>query len=412
MKLISQHLDKDGCGSIKLEPQEPADLWHAYNLIQPGDKLRAPTFRRITKDNKGQDNDADAAAAVASGSGKAGSRISLVLGITVIKTDFDPDGGALHASGQVSDESPHVRVGAHHTLDLSLHRAFTLTKTFEAPWDSVSLQTVQAACDPAAGAEVGAVVLQQSGLANVCLVTEHMTLVRQRIDVSIPRKRAAATGSAPSSAHDRAVGRFYDTVVDAMSRHFDYSTLKAVVLASPGFSAGQLLQRVMDHATKQGLAAVLRAKPKFVVVSCGSGHVHALNQVLREPAVMAKLADTKFARETVALNRFFAALNDADAGKAWYGPNHVHAAVRAGAVQTLLISDRLFRHVNDVRLRRHYVDMVDQVRAVGGEVLVFSSLHESGKQLDQFTGVAAILRFAMPELEDIDSESDDENDGS
>jgi protein pelota len=44
------------------------------------------------------------------------------------------------------------------------------------------------------------------------------------------------------------------------------------------------------------------------------------------------------------------------------------------------------------------------VKSTGGEVLIFSSIHESGKQLDQLTGVAAILNFPVPEIESEDDE--------
>jgi len=53
--------------------------------------------------------------------------------------------------------------------------------------------------------------------------------------------------------------------------------------------------------------------------------------------------------------------------------------------------------------RKKWVGVVEDIRKGGGEVLIFSSIHESGKQLDQLTGVAAILKFPLPELE-----SDDE----
>lgn len=56
--------------------------------------------------------------------------------------------------------------------------------------------------------------------------------------------------------------------------------------------------------------------------------------------------------------------------------------------------------------RRKWVGVVEDIRKGGGEVLIFSSIHESGKQLDQLTGVAAILKFPLPELE-----SDDEGEG-
>lgn len=47
---------------------------------------------------------------------------------------------------------------------------------------------------------------------------------------------------------------------------------------------------------------------------------------------------------------------------------------------------------------------MEEVKAAGGEVLIFSSIHESGKQLDQLTGIAAILNFPLPEAESDDEE--------
>lgn len=80
--------------------------------------------------------------------------------------------------------------------------------------------------------------------------------------------------------------------------------------------------------------------------------------------------------------------------RAWYGPEHVALAVERGAVGTLLISDDLFRS-SDPATRTHYVKMVESVRAVGGEVLIFSSMHESGQQLNMLTGIAAILTYPL-----------------
>jgi len=71
-------------------------------------------------------------------------------------------------------------MGAYHTLDLELQRNFTIQKTC---WDTVVLDRLDDACDPVKQAEVAAIVMQ-SGLANICLLTGSMTLVRQRIDVS------------------------------------------------------------------------------------------------------------------------------------------------------------------------------------------------------------------------------------
>ena len=47
---------------------------------------------------------------------------------------------------------------------------------------------LELACDVTQHADVAAVVMQE-GLAHICLVTPSMTLVRSKIETTIPRKR-------------------------------------------------------------------------------------------------------------------------------------------------------------------------------------------------------------------------------
>lgn len=51
------------------------------------------------------------------------------------------------------------------------------------------------------------------------------------------------------------------------------------------------------------------------------------------------------------------------------------------------------------------------MRGSGGVVHVFSRMHPSGEQLALMTGVAAILRFPMPDLIDL-ADEDDSSSGS
>ena len=94
-----------------------------------------------------------------------------------------------------------------------------------------------------------------------------------------------------------------------------------------------------------------------------------------------------------------------DPARAFYGPGHVRAAHEVGAIQTLLISDSLFRTADPAR-RKRSAALVDEVEAGGGRALVFSGAHVSGEQLNQLTGVAAVLRFPLPELEDMEFEAE------
>ena len=128
-----------------------------------------------------------------------------------------------------------------------------------------------------------------------------------------------------------------------MLRNFDLESLKVILLASPGFSATSLRQHILNQATLQANSTILKAKSKFLLVHCSTGHLHSLNEVLKSEEVKAKLADTKFARESRAIDDFYKMIG-IDEQRAYYGPKHVTRAVEAGAVGTLLISDSLFRY--------------------------------------------------------------------
>lgn len=95
------------------------------------------------------------------------------------------------------------------------------------------------ATDPTKHADLAAVVMQE-GLAHVCLVTSCMTLVRSKIDMPIPRKRRGNT-----TQHDKALNRFYDTILQAVLRHVNFDVVKAIVVASPGFVKDQVFGIIM-----------------------------------------------------------------------------------------------------------------------------------------------------------------------
>ncbi|OAL34853.1 mRNA surveillance protein pelota [Fonsecaea nubica] len=406
MRLVKRNINDDGSGSVTLCPEEPEDMWHAYNLIRPTDLLTASAIRRVTTES--------------SSTGSTSSqRVHTNLTIRVKSLDFDPQAGQLHVSGQIARENRYTKIGQFHTLDLELQRNFTLEKVVEGSdgsegWDSVARAQLEEAIDPTRGTEAVAVVMQE-GLANICFITQFQTVLRQRVEVSVPRKR---TGAGRSADHDKGLTKFYSTVLDTLLRqlqglmeHKDNSTSFPILLASPGFTAAGFLKQISETAATKGdkMLQDLVRRNAFIVIHSSSGHLHSLNEVLKSPEVLVRLKDTKYARETALMDEFYALLRKDD-GRAWYGPTEVEACVEKGAVGrgggVLLISNALFRS-QDVATRRRWVRLVDRVREVeGGEVRVLSSDHESGRRLEGLGGIAAILTFP---IEDIESEDEGED---
>uniref|UniRef100_A0A7I4DHN3 eRF1/Pelota-like N-terminal domain-containing protein n=1 Tax=Physcomitrium patens TaxID=3218 RepID=A0A7I4DHN3_PHYPA len=313
MKLVRQDITKNGAGSVKLVPEEPEDMWHVYNLVAKGDRVSGVTVRKVMRET-------------ASGAGEA-ERVRLKLEVEVETVEYDKVASVLRVRGKNMLESEHVKLGAYHTMELDQQRPFVLAK---AVWDAMAIDYLKQACDPAASADVAAVMMQE-GLANICLVGASITTVKGRVETSIPRKHGPAV-----AGYDKALNKFFENVLQAVLRHVNFAVVRCLVVASPGFTKDQFFSYMMLEATRRDLRPIVE--------------------------------------------------------------NKAHDRL---AIQTLLITDELFRSA-DITTRRKYVDLVESVKAGGGDVYVFSSMHISGEQLQQLTGIAAILRFPLPDLEDME----------
>lgn len=387
MKLVKRNLEKDGSGELKLIATDGEDMWHAFNLIAVGDRLSTTTLRKVVKESSTGSVDS--------------KKVRTNLKIEILAVDFDSEACTIRLSGRNVEENRFVKMGAHHTLEMELERAFTIEKDC---WDLIALERIEAACDPAKSAQVAAVMIQP-GLANVCLVTTSMTLARGKIELNIPRKRAGASG------HSKAMARFYAQVSEALLRHVDFAVVQCVLIAGPGFTRDEFLKHVFDQAVRADNRVLIENKSKFLSCQAASAHPHELSEILVDPAVASKVADTTAAREMRAIEDFYKMLGQ-DPDRAQYGVKHVAYANEQQAIATLLVTDALFRS-NDIATRRRYVELVETAQDNGADVRIFSSLHASGIRLGNCGGVAAILRFPVPEPEEWageDSGSDTDSD--
>ncbi|CAI9718221.1 Hypothetical predicted protein [Octopus vulgaris] len=252
MRRVYQNIDKYNDGCMVLIPEEAEDMWHAYNLVAVGDVLKSTTIRKVQNES-------------ATGSVSA-SKVRTVLTIRVEAIDFDTQACVLRVKGRNIAENQYVKMGAYHTLDLELNRKFTLEKH----WDSITLERIDTACDPAQNADLAAIVMQE-GLGHLCLVTSSMTLVKAKIETNIPRKRKGMCAQ-----HDKGLMKFYDQMIQAVRRHVNFEIVKCLLIASPGFVKDQFFSYMLDQAVKNDWKDILENKSRCVLAHSSSGFKHSL----------------------------------------------------------------------------------------------------------------------------------------
>lgn len=60
----------------------------------------------------------------------------------------------------------------------------------------------------------------------------------------------------------------------------------------------------------------------------------------------------------------------------------------------MLISSHLLKSHN-FRIRKKFLDFVEEIKDQGANVFLFSAEHPSGQKLKDITGIAAILRYEL-----------------
>ena len=82
--------------SVTLIPEESEDMWHAFNLISEGDRVRSTTLRKVQNES-------------ATGSSSS-NKIRTTLTISVENIDFDTQACVLRLKGRNVEENQFVKV--------------------------------------------------------------------------------------------------------------------------------------------------------------------------------------------------------------------------------------------------------------------------------------------------------------
>lgn len=352
MRIVHRDICK-GTGSIGLVAESTEDLWHIYNLATSGDQVTATTFRKVVTTST-------------TSTTSEKKKLTVTLRIT------DPpelQEESLRIKGVNVRENKYLKLGASHTVELILQKKFTLHKEL---WDSIHLERLKTASDPSQSAAMAAVLIQP-GFGQILLIGEHSTTTLSTITKSIPGKRLGS-----STEHDKALRKFFVLLYESIVRHLNWERLECIVVASPGFVKDQFWEYLWSEASVSQDRTLLDNKKKFMLAAISSAHRHALKEILSDPSVMSKVEDTKAGRNIEALDQFFKMLHS-NPDRAYYGYKHVVMAAENDAIETLLVTDDLFRAA-DTATRKNYVALVDQVKESGSDVCIFSALHTSGER--------------------------------
>eukprot|EP01057_Protomagalhaensia_wolfi_P004273 Protomagalhaensia_wolfi_Nauph_80__4272@NODE_435_length_2522_cov_85_209827_g328_i0_p1_GENE_NODE_435_length_2522_cov_85_209827_g328_i0NODE_435_length_2522_cov_85_209827_g328_i0_p1_ORF_typecomplete_len386_score83_30eRF1_1/PF03463_15/2_8e35eRF1_3/PF03465_15/1_9e17eRF1_2/PF03464_15/6e15_NODE_435_length_2522_cov_85_209827_g328_i02071364 len=369
------NLLRDGAGNVNLEPEEEEDLWHLYNLVQEGDRIRARTTRKVKLENA---------------SGNVDVRIKkLVLTIEVTKIEYEPNDHSVRFSGRNIIEHEDVKLGQFHTLEIGVHDSLNLDKD---DWDFACRERLKECSDARVRAEVAAVLIEQ-GTAALYVLTSSLVKDCGRAHGNLAKNKQYGKA-------DKSKIKFFELILGAMRAQFNLANMKCVLIGGPGDMKDQFFDWLFEASIQKGLTDITSRRKIFLKSTCSGVSKSVLAEVLQDPAVASKMSDTKALGEVGALGKFWKMHNECPL-RACYGPAAVALAAESSAIEVLLISDELFRS-SILKHRVFYSHMAQEIKDVGGQVCIVSGYGVTGEQMKNLSGIAAVLRWPLNELEDLE----------
>jgi protein pelota len=105
-----------------------------------------------------------------------------------------------------------------------------------------------------------------------------------------------------------------------------------------------LFKYINENCSKEEFRTIRDNRSKILLTHSSSGQKQALSEILEDDNMKLQLSDTKYALEVKTLQMFYRMLS-LDPLRACYGYDHVLKASEQGAVDTLMMTDSLFRYV-------------------------------------------------------------------
>jgi protein pelota len=353
MRIADRYQVEGGRERITVVPETLDDLWHLTYIIEPGDEVGGDTTRRIQR-NDDQMRDT------------GGEREHMYVTLAVDDVEFARFANRLRVGGEIVDCSREDQLGHHHTINVEEREELEITKH----WKSDQLDRLNEAVEATENADV-AVATVEEGQAHVHSVAQFGT-----------EERASITAPTGKGEYARPREELFQELTDVLSR----LDVDAIILAGPGFTKQDALDYIADEAPD--LPEMITTVDTSAV---GDRGVH---EVLKRGAVDEVQAETRIAEEADLIDELMAEIGGGE--KAVYGPDKVTEAADFGAVEHLLVLDQaLRRERGDGDWDVDVDDIVETTEQKGGEVTVFSSEFDPGRQLANLGEIAAILRYRL-----------------
>jgi protein pelota len=349
MKIIKQNLKQ---AEVVVKAETADDLWLLSQIVEEGDFVSGKTLRKVKLERADSEK-------------SSASKKMVWLKIEVEKLEYETD--QLRIAGKVSEGPEDVPKGSYHSFEVEEGTIVTIEKK---EWLKYQLNRLREASEEK---ELNIlVVVMDREEALFALMKKYGYTLLSRMKGEVRKKDSDEKGK-----------EFYPGIIKQIEEYDKRYNLERVIIASPAFWAEDLMKVLSNSDLKK----------KIVRAACSSADETAISEVLKRDEVKQVLQQQRFANELKLVEKLMAEISKK--AKAVYGLSAVEQAAESGAIETLVVSGKLIekaRKKGEFARIDNVMKIADKTKA---EIVIISSEHSGGKQLDGIGGIAALLRYKL-----------------
>ncbi|UCE74343.1 MAG: mRNA surveillance protein pelota [Methanomassiliicoccales archaeon] len=346
MKVLYKNLKTS---EIKLLMESMDDLWHLFNIIEKKDMVYATTQRR-------EERKTDKLRP------ERGKKRTMRLGVEVEDIEFHEFSDRLRVHGIIK-EGPQD-LGSYHTFNFTEGDRVNIVKE---TWQGHHLKRI----DEAVAATKQPMVL----FLTMDYDEAEFAFLRQSGVQQVARLTSQGTGKRykKSDGHKK---KFYQEVLAILEGLMSSAT--PLIILGPGFAKEEFMN--FGKSLKPDLFS------NCALQGTGQGGMAGVHEALKEGIAPKILSNTRVAFETTVVEELLSEISKE--GNYAYGHKEVENAILAGAVKTLLVTDKLVRG-------KKVDELLKKASEKKSEVVIINALHDSGKKLEALGGLGAVLRYRI-----------------
>ncbi|MFH1455352.1 MAG: mRNA surveillance protein pelota [archaeon] len=355
MQVLSKNYRK---GDVKVKITNLDDLWYLSHIIEPEDKVSGKTFRKI----KIGGEDERKAKIV---------KKPVHLSINVEKIEFHKFSNSLRVSGKVVEGAEEIPKGSYHTFDLNEGVRITISKL---KWLNYQVEKLEDSAKEKKSNVLICVFDRDS--ASFALLKQYGFEIINEFSGDVERK-------GDESSHK--ISEFYSEVAKLLEDYVKRYEIENIIIGSPAFWKDEFM-KVLKKKSSQ-------LSSKITLVTCNTTGQNGINEVLKRDEIKTVLKQDRVVQEIAMVEELLAEISKDNL--AVYGFKETKSAVDAGAVKSLLVTDKLITEFRDKEQFAKLDSLMKNVDSMKGNVHIISIDHDGGKKLDGIGGIGAILRYKL-----------------